>query len=253
MGEFLSSIISGMKSMVHDIAGILICFLRNRYRQFSPLLDYGSALVGLLIASPVLIVTGIVIKITSAGPVFYTQVRVGRYGRLFNIIKFRTMHSGAESQTGPVWTKRNDSRVTAMGRFLRNTHIDELPQLINILKGDMAIIGPRPERPHFVDMLNEEIHGYSRRLSVKPGITGLAQCYREPDEAIRDVKRKLRYDVLYIEKRCWVLDLEILWRTLCIGLLGGKPKPRNSGKLFRQEKAQLIEEAMEGSMGLHQI
>ncbi len=253
MGEFLSSIISGMKSMVHDIAGILIHFLRNRYRQFSPLMDYGTSLIGLLIASPVLIVTGIVIKITSAGPVFYTQVRVGRYGRLFNIIKFRTMHSDAESQTGPVWTKRNDSRVTAMGRFLRNTHIDELPQLINILKGDMAIIGPRPERPHFVDMLNNEIHGYSRRLSVKPGITGLAQCYHEPDEAIRDVKRKLRYDVLYIEKRCWMLDLEILWRTLCIGLLGGKPKPRNPGKLFRQEKAQLIEEAMEGSMGLHQI
>jgi lipopolysaccharide/colanic/teichoic acid biosynthesis glycosyltransferase len=218
-----------------------------------PMMDYGTSLIGLLIASPVLIVTGIVIKITSAGPVFYTQVRVGKNGRVFNIIKFRTMHSDAESQTGPVWTKKHDSRVTAIGRFLRNTHIDELPQLINVLKGDMGIIGPRPERPHFVDMLNDEIHGYSRRLAIKPGITGLAQCYREPDGDIRDVKRKLRYDVLYIEKRCWVLDLEILWRTLCIGLLGGKPKPRNSGKLFRQKKAQLIEEAMEGSMGLNQI
>ncbi len=179
-----------------------------------PMMDYGASLIGLLIVSPVLIVTGIVIKITSSGPVFYTQVRVGKHGHLFNIIKFRTMHSDAESQTGPVWTKKHDSRVTAIGRFLRDTHIDELPQLINVLKGDMGIIGPRPERPHFVDMLNDEIHGYSRRLAMKPGITGLAQCYREPDEDICDVKRKLRYDVLYIEKRCLLLDLEIIWRTL---------------------------------------
>ena len=226
-------------------------FLGKTYLQLRPLMDYGISFIGLLIASPVLIVTGIAIKITSSGPVFYTQVRVGKDGCLFNIIKFRTMRADAEFQTGPVWTKKNDPRITTIGRFLRETHIDELPQLINVLKGDMGIIGPRPERPHFVDMLNDEIHGYSRRLSVKPGITGLAQCYCEPDETIRDVKRKLRYDVLYIEKRCWMLDLEILWRTLCIGLLGGKLQ--NPRKLFIQEKAQLIEEAMEGSMGLHQI
>jgi len=198
-----------------------------------PMTDYVISLIGLLIVSPVLIVTGIVIKITSSGPVFYTQVRVGKHGRLFNIIKFRTMHSGAEFQTGPVWTKENDSRITTVGRFLRETHIDELPQLINVLKGDMAIIGPRPERPHFVDILNDEIRGYSRRLSVKPGITGLAQCYRGPDEDIRDVKRKLRYDVLYIEKKCLMLDLEIIWRTLSISLLGSKPQ--NPRKLFRQD------------------
>ncbi len=208
-----------------------------------PVMDYGTSLIGFLIVSPVLIVTGIVIKITSSGPMFYTQVRVGKHGHSFNIIKFRTMHSDAESQTGPVWTKKHDSRITAIGRFLRNTHIDELPQLINVLKGDMGIIGPRPERPHFVDMLNDEIHGYSRRLAMKPGITGLAQCYREPDEDIRDVKRKLRYDVLFIEKRCLLLDLEIIWKTLSIGLFGSKPQsPR---KLFRQENVQLTEEVME--------
>ncbi len=208
-----------------------------------PVMDYGTSLIGFLIVSPVLIVTGFVIKITSSGPVFYTQVRVGKHGHSFNIIKFRTMHSDAESQTGPVWTKKHDSRVTAIGRFLRSTHIDELPQLINVLKGDMGIIGPRPERPHFVDMLNDEVHGYSRRLAMKPGITGLAQCYREPDGDIRDVKRKLRYDLLYIEKRCLLLDLEIFWRTLSIGLLGSKPQsPR---KLFRQDNVQLIEEARE--------
>ncbi len=183
-------------------------------------MDHCISFIGLLIAAPVLIVTGIAIKITSSGPVFYTQVRVGKDGRLFNIIKFRTMRSDAESQTGPVWTKKNDSRITTIGRFLRRTHIDELPQLINVLKGDMATIGPRPERPHFVDMLNNEIHGYTRRLAVKPGITGLAQCYCKYDETITDVRRKLRYDVLYIKNRCWRLDMQIIWRTLSISLLG---------------------------------
>jgi lipopolysaccharide/colanic/teichoic acid biosynthesis glycosyltransferase len=130
------------------------------------------------------------------------------------------MHADAELQTGPVWTKKNDSRITTIGRFLRKTHIDELPQLINVLKGDMSIIGPRPERPHFVEMLNDEIHGYTRRLAVKPGITGLAQCYCKYDETITDVRRKLRYDVLYIKNKCWTLDVQIIWRTLSISLLG---------------------------------
>jgi lipopolysaccharide/colanic/teichoic acid biosynthesis glycosyltransferase len=193
-------------------------------------MDYSISFIGLLIASPLLIVTGIAIKITSSGPVFYTQARVGKDGRLFNIIKFRTMHADAESQTGPVWTKKNDSRITTIGRFLRETHIDELPQLINVLKGDMATIGPRPERPHFVDMLNDEIQGYTRRLDVKPGITGLAQCYCKYDETITDVRRKLRYDVLYIKNKCWRLDVQIIWRTLSISLLGGEHQiPR---KLF---------------------
>ena len=183
-------------------------------------MDYGSSFIGLLIASPVLIVTGMAVKITSSGPVLYTQVRVGKDGRFFNIIKFRTTRAGAESQTGPVWTKKNDSRITTIGRFLRETHIDELPQLINVLKGDMSIIGPRPERPHFVDMLNEEIHGYTKRLDVKPGITGLAQCYWKYDETISDVKRKLHYDVLYIKNKCWRLDMEIIWKTLINSLLG---------------------------------
>ena len=185
-------------------------------------MDYGFSFIGLLIALPILIVTGMAIKITSSGSVFYTQVRVGKDGRLFNIIKFRTMRADAEFQTGPVWTRKNDSRVTTIGRFLRETHIDELPQLINVLKSDMSIIGPRPERPHFVDMLNDEIHGYTRRLAVKPGITGLAQCCCKYDETIRDVKRKLRYDVLYIKNRCWMLDMKIIWRTLSVSLLGGK-------------------------------
>ncbi len=194
-------------------------------------MDYGISFIGLLIVLPVMIVTGIVIKITSSGPVFYTQVRVGKDGHLFNIIKFRTMHLDAAYQSSPVRTEENDSRVTTIGRFLRETHIDELPQLINVLKGDMYIIGPRPERPHFVNMLNDEIHGYARRLDVKPGLTGLAQCYCKCDETISDVKKKLHYDILYIENRCWMLDMEIIWRTFGVGLLGGEHQiPR---KLFK--------------------
>ncbi len=197
-------------------------------------MDYGISFIGLLVALPVLIVTGMAIKITSSGPVFYTQLRVGKDGRLFNIIKFRTMCSDAEFQSGPVRTKQNDSRVTTIGTFLRGTHIDELPQLINVLRDEMDIIGPRPERPHFVNKLNEEIHGYARRLDVKPGLTGLAQCCCKCDETISDVKKKLHYDILYIENRCWMLDMEIIWRTLSVGLLGGKHQV--PGKLFKLEK-----------------
>ncbi|MCP4274490.1 MAG: sugar transferase [Gammaproteobacteria bacterium] len=194
-------------------------------------MDYGISFIGLLVALPVLIVTGMAIKITSSGPVFYTQLRVGKDGRLFNIIKFRTMCSDAEFQSGPVRTKQNDSRVTTIGTFLRGTHIDELPQLINVLRGEMDIIGPRPERPYFVNKLNEEISEYARRLDVKPGLTGLAQCYCKCDETISDVKRKLHYDIQYIDNRCWLLDIKIIWRTLSVGLLGGKRQV--PGELFK--------------------
>jgi lipopolysaccharide/colanic/teichoic acid biosynthesis glycosyltransferase len=203
--------------------GVFVRFLRNRYRQLRPSVDFGIALVGLMFASPLFLIAGLITKICSPGPVFYIQARVGKDGRVFNIIKFRTMCVNAESQTGPTWTKENDTRITGFGRILRKTHLDELPQLINVLKGEMSIIGPRPERPYFVNSLKKEIHGYTGRFSVKPGITGLAQCYCKYDESISDVKRKLRYDFIYIKKMCWMLDLKILWRTLNVCLLGGKP------------------------------
>jgi lipopolysaccharide/colanic/teichoic acid biosynthesis glycosyltransferase len=163
-------------------------------------------------------VAGIVIKLTSPGPVFYTQERVGKDDRLFKIIKFRTMCVNAESQDGPVWAKKDDKRITTFGKFLRRTHIDELPQLINVIKGDMSIVGPRPERPFFVSKFKDNIPGYAKRLSIKPGITGLAQCYHKYDETIRDVQKKLRYDILYIKRMCWSLDLRIVWQTLRISL-----------------------------------
>ena len=213
---------AGIGIMGYTMPGLLVRFLRRRYHQLRPLVDYCISFLGLLIASPIFLVIGIIIKVTSPGSVFYTQSRMGRNGRTFNIIKFRTMCVDAESQTGPVWAKKNDARITSFGRFLRKTHMDELPQLINVLKGDMSIIGPRPERPFFSEIFKDEIDGYTRRLSVKPGITGLAQCYHRYDETIRDVKKKLRYDILYIERMCWMLDMKIIWKTVNVSLLGVK-------------------------------
>jgi lipopolysaccharide/colanic/teichoic acid biosynthesis glycosyltransferase len=194
--------------------------IRRGYLLINPLLDRITSTVGLLIVSPAILVAGMIIKLTSPGPVFYTQERVGKNGRLFKIIKFRTMCVNAESQGGPVWAKKNDLRITTFGKFLRKTHIDELPQLINVIKGEMGIVGPRPERPFFVSKFKDDIPGYTKRLSIKPGITGLAQCYHKYDETIRDVQNKLRYDILYIKRMCWSLDLKILLITLRVSLFG---------------------------------
>ncbi len=208
--------------IISAILGLFLRFIRNRYHQFRPLTDYFVSFIGLLLVSPVFFIAGIIIKITSRGPVFYTQERVGKNGHLFNIIKFRTMCVNAESQDGPVWAKMNDKRITTFGRFLRKTHIDELPQLINVIRGEMSIIGPRPERPFFVRKFKDNIPGYSKRLSVKPGIAGLAQCCHKYDETIRDVQRKLRYDILYINRMCWMLDLRILLSTLKVSFMRGR-------------------------------
>jgi lipopolysaccharide/colanic/teichoic acid biosynthesis glycosyltransferase len=213
--------------IISAILGVFLRFIRNRYHQLRPLADYCVSFIGLLIGSPVFFVIGIIIKITARGPVFYTQERVGKDGRLFNIIKFRTMCVNAESQDGPVWAKKNDKRITTFGRFLRKTHIDELPQLINVIRGEMSIIGPRPERPFFVKKFKDNIPGYSKRLAIKPGIAGLAQCCHKYDETIRDVQKKLRYDILYINRMCWMLDLRILCRTLRVSLLWEEGKKHN--------------------------
>lgn len=194
--------------------------LKKVYKYGKPFLDYLVSCMGLLILIPVFIMVGIVIKLTSQGPVFYTQERVGKGGRLFGIVKFRTMYVDAESNTGPIWAGRNDPRITPFGRFLRKTHIDELPQLINVISGDMSIVGPRPERPFFVQEFKGNIHGYTRRLTVKPGITGLAQCCHKYDETIQDVRSKLSYDVFYIKKMCMLLDIKILLLTLKVSILG---------------------------------
>lgn len=172
----------------------------------------GSALV-LLLAAPVLVLVALFVKLTSVGPVLYKQRRVGEYGRVFTLYKFRTMIDGAEKHTGPVWASKDDERITTVGKILRRTRLDELPQLFNVLKGDMSLVGPRPERPYFVKQ-HKALQGV--RLVVKPGITGLAQV-----RGYYDLKpeHKLKYDYLYIQKRSFLLNLYILLQTIPVVLL----------------------------------
>ena len=197
--------------------------LRNLTRRFyatsRPVIDIVVSSICLSLALPVIIFFGIVIKLTSKGPMFYTQERVGKDGSLFEIIKLRTMVADSESENGAVWAKNNDNRVTIIGRFLRKTHLDELPQLVNVIKGEMSIIGPRPERPVFVERFKKEIPGYDKRLNVKPGITGMAQCYYKYDESIQDVCRKLRYDLTYVKNMGWLLDLKIIALTAIVSFV----------------------------------
>ncbi len=172
------------------------------------LLDVIGSLAILLLALPVMVVVALAIKLTSCGPVLYRQERVGKGGRLFTLFKFRTMINDAEKHVGPVWAARDDQRVTPVGRVLRTMRLDELPQLYNILRGDMSLVGPRPERPFFVER-HKALQGM--RLAVKPGLTGLAQV-----RSFYDLKpaHKVKYDFLYIQNRSLLLNLYILLQTI---------------------------------------
>jgi exopolysaccharide biosynthesis polyprenyl glycosylphosphotransferase len=169
---------------------------------------------------PIWLIIAILIKFNSKGPIFYTQKRVGKDGKIFKMIKFRSMVSGAEEKTGPVWAADNDPRVTTIGRLLRKLRLDEIPQFINILDGDMSLVGPRPERPFFVKKLREELPLYSRRLRIRPGLTGWAQVKGDYDQSIEDVKRKLEYDLFYIENMSLRMDLKIIINTIYVMLKG---------------------------------
>lgn len=182
--------------------------------------DIAGSLVFCLITSPVWVLTALAIKLDSRGPVFYKQERVGRYGRVFTLYKFRSMVLNAEQATGPVWAIRNDPRVTRVGRLIRKLGIDEFPQIINVLHGEMSLVGPRPERPHFVHQFRRDIPGYSERLRVLPGITGLAQVRHKYDETIDDVRRKLYFDVSYVKTPSLSWDLWIMLYTVFIILTG---------------------------------
>jgi lipopolysaccharide/colanic/teichoic acid biosynthesis glycosyltransferase len=175
--------------------------------------EYLLALVLLVLALPVIALAALLVKLTSPGSAFYTQVRVGRNGLLFTIYKLRTMIQDCESLTGPRWAIRGDPRVTPVGQVLRAMHIDELPQLVNILRGDMGLIGPRPERPEFVRQLEQAIPNYRLRLAVRPGVTGLAQVQLGADTDVASVRRKLFYDLYYIEHLSPWTDLRILVAT----------------------------------------
>jgi len=183
-------------------------------------LDLIFAFVFLLLTSPVMFLTSIAIKLDSKGPVFFKQERCGLNGKIFNIFKFRSMRQDAEKNTGPVWSTKGDPRITRVGRFVRKVRIDELPQMINILKGEMSLVGPRPERPFFVEKLSAEIPYYKRRLKVRPGITGWAQVKHKYDETVEDVKEKLKYDLFYIENMSLRMDFKIMFRTVFVMLFG---------------------------------
>jgi lipopolysaccharide/colanic/teichoic acid biosynthesis glycosyltransferase len=211
-------------------------------------IDLVGATVAVIVTLPVMAAVAIAIKIDSRGPVFYMQERVGRdrrkrerryhqkvdvscrrssdrrqenrMGKPFTLIKFRTMVQDAEKASGPVWAAKNDPRVTRLGRFLRRTRLDEIPQFFNVLKGDMSLVGPRPERPHFVQQLSSKIDGYADRLSVKPGITGLAQIENGYDSSLDSVQQKVKSDLEYIDKMSLWTDIKILARTVIVVFTG---------------------------------
>jgi lipopolysaccharide/colanic/teichoic acid biosynthesis glycosyltransferase len=178
------------------------------------------AFVGLILSIPVAILTAVLIKLESRGPVFYKQERVGKNGRSFEVIKFRSMRADAEAGGTPVWAKANDDRVTNVGRVIRKVRIDEIPQFWNILKGEMKFVGPRPERPHFVDQLAQEIPFYPHRHLVAPGLTGWAQVKYPYGASVDDARHKLEYDLYYIKNQTLKLDVLILLQTVKIILLG---------------------------------
>jgi lipopolysaccharide/colanic/teichoic acid biosynthesis glycosyltransferase len=188
-----------------------------RRRWYSPLrrvLDFTAALTLLMLTGPILLVAALAVRLTSRGPAFYTQVRTGRGGRPFTIYKLRTMVDNCESLTGPRWTIPGDPRITPLGWLLRRSHLDELPQLVNVLKGEMSLIGPRPERPEFVAKLERLLPGYARRHDVLPGITGLAQVQLPPDTDIESVRQKLEYDLYFVGHRSFWLDVRIVLGTV---------------------------------------
>ncbi|MDA0986946.1 MAG: sugar transferase [Bacteroidetes bacterium] len=197
------------------------------HRQMQPwesvlkrIIDIIFSTIMLLITLPLSILISVAIKIDSRGPIFFKQERVGCDGDIFIMQKFRTMIHNAEYETGPIWSTQNDIRITKIGLFLRRTRLDEIPQLLNVLKGEMSLVGPRPERPYFVEKFKKEIPFYSRRLKVLPGITGWAQIKQGYDTNITDVKTKLKFDLYYIENMSLRIDLKILFNTFYTMLMG---------------------------------
>ena len=178
------------------------------------------ALIGLIVSLPIAFLTAILIKLESKGPVFYRQERVGKNGKLFNVIKFRSMRTDAEADGKPVWATSDDDRTTRVGRIIRKIRVDEIPQFWNILKGEMSFVGPRPERPHFVAQLAEEIPFYEHRHLVAPGLTGWAQIKYPYGASVEDARQKLEYELYYIKNQSLTLDLIIVFETIKTVLFG---------------------------------
>jgi lipopolysaccharide/colanic/teichoic acid biosynthesis glycosyltransferase len=185
----------------------------GHYVAFKTAVDFLLALLLFVAALPLLALLAALVRLTSHGPAFYRQKRSGKDGRTFTMYKLRTMEHNCERKSGPLWSTPGDPRVTRLGRFLRRAHLDELPQLWNILRGDMSLVGPRPERPEFLPMLEQAVPHYRERLRVRPGLTGLAQVQLPPDTDVAGVRRKVAYDLYYIHAMGPWLDLRILAAT----------------------------------------
>jgi sugar transferase (PEP-CTERM system associated) len=180
--------------------------------------DIGVSLVGLCLAAPLMVLAAIAVKLESPGPVLFRQPRLGQNGSVFILNKFRSMGENAEKETGPVWSVKQDPRITRVGYLLRRTRLDELPQLFNVLVGHMSFIGPRPERPEFVVTLQKQIPYYMERLAVKPGITGWAQVKHDYGSSVEDALEKLQYDLYYIKNLSLFLDFLIVLNTVQVVL-----------------------------------
>ena len=199
----LYEVISGI-ARTQQVSGLPLIDLNfklntNYLRIYKPIFDILFSFFCMIVSIPLLIIIAISIKLDTKGPILYKQMRIGKSKHSFYAFKFRSMIQDAEKQTGPVWANKDDPRITKVGRFLRRFRLDEFPQLLNVLTGDMSLVGPRPERPYFVEKLIKEFPFYVRRLKVRPGITGWAQVKHSYDEKIEDVREKLRYDFYYIE------------------------------------------------------
>ncbi len=220
----LFDVVAGYVHSTQVLGQPLMELLPDRLQSWEKLIKTGMDLVICLIVLaaglPLWLLIALAVKLDSPGPVFYRQTRVGKGGREFSIIKFRSMVKDAETGSGAVWADRNDSRVTRVGALLRKTRLDEVPQILNILAGHMSLVGPRPERPEIIVRLRKVFPFYDKRLTIKPGLTGWAQVKLEYDSSLEDVAEKLKYDFFYIENQSLFLDLEILLRTVRVVLTG---------------------------------
>ena len=187
----------------------------SAYHFYKRWFDTVAAFFMLIPGIPIILALMLLVKLTSKGPAIYSQVRVGKEGKLFTMYKIRTMRTDAEEKTGAVWAVKKDPRTTFIGKILRRLHLDELPQLFNVIRGEMALVGPRPERPEFVEILDKKIKGYSLRLLVLPGVTGYAQLNLPADRELGDVRRKLALDSEYIENASLWFDFRLILGTVC--------------------------------------
>jgi len=213
-----------MSAAIREVHGSEVAFREwerpvvSRYEAAKAIFDVLFAIVLLVVLSPVILIAVVLVRVTSSGSPIYTQKRVGQNGLHFTIYKIRSMYQDSELN-GPRWCIPRDPRVTPIGQFLRWTHLDELPQLINVIRGEMSLIGPRPERPELIAQLERALPHYRLRLMVRPGISGLAQVLQAPDTDLGSVRHKLKYDIHYVDRMSFFLDARICIATMLL-LLG---------------------------------